>query len=324
MLSTYIQDHNDPVIIDEIQKIPHLLDEVHRLIEDKKLQFILTGSSARKLRRLGVNMLGGRAYTYFMYPLTAAELGEDFTLKHALKFGTLPLAITSESPHRFLQSYVKTYLKEEIQLEGFTRNLAAFSRFLQAASFSQAAPLNISAVAADCSVERKVVEDYFQILRDLLLSIEIPLFKKRAKRELIAKSKFFFFDAGVFRALRPTGPLDAESELNGPALETLILHHLKAMNDYLDWNYEISYWHTRNHEEVDLVLYGPRGFFAIEVKNAARIRPQDFSGLELFHEDYPQAKRFLIYGGTENKIRSGIQIIPAEQFLHEIKDLLTH
>ncbi len=318
-LSSFIQDPKKPVIIDELQKIPHLLDEVHRLIESQKLKFILTGSSARKLRRQGVNLLAGRALTYHMHPLTCVELGRDFDLKKQLKFGCLPMAVTSFEPKKFLQSYVRTYIKEEVQLEGLTRNIAAFSRFLEAASFSQAAPLNVTKVAAECSVERKVVEDYFSILRDLLLSFELPIFSKKAKRELIAKSKFYFFDSGVFNAIRKRGPLDSDAEINGFAFETLVVQNIRALNDYCDWDYELFYWHTRKHEEIDLVLYGPRGLIAIEIKSSARIRPDDVKGLKIFGEDYPMAKKLLIYGGNERKTIDGIEMIPAEIFFKEIE-----
>src|SRR3990167_7325263 len=164
------KNFDDWVVIDEVQRIPELLNEVHRLIEKNKYKFILTGSSARKIRRKGVNLLAGRALSYHLYPLTVVELGKDFDLSHSLNYGQLPCVYTEENPKAYLESYVKTYLEEEIQQEGFTRNLGAFSRFLEAASFSQGSVLNISSVARDCSVERKVVENYFTILEDLLIA----------------------------------------------------------------------------------------------------------------------------------------------------------
>jgi predicted AAA+ superfamily ATPase len=321
-LSKYITDNKYPVIIDEVQKIPALLDEVHRLIESKKYLFVLTGSSARKLKKSGVNLLAGRALTYNFYPLTSVEMKDDFDMSFALKYGLLPMATKAENPKKFLQSYVATYLKEEVQQEGLTRNMPAFHRFLQAASFSQGAPLNISNVASDCSVERKVVEDYFSILRDLLLSIELPVFSKKGKRELIKKSKFYFFDTGVYQAIRPRGPLDSDAEINGFALETLVLQNIKAINDYQDMGYEIFYWHTRKHQEIDFVLYGKKRIIAIEVKSSSRLRDQDFESLKLFKEDYPVAETFIIYGGTEEKNLHGVQIIPAKQFFHDIQNIL--
>lgn len=317
----FVRRQDQPIIIDEVQKIPKLLDEVHRLIELKKIKFILTGSSARKLKANGANLLAGRALTYSMHPLTSVELKEDFNFKKNVKIGCLPMAVTTEVPKKYLSSYVKTYLKEEVQLEGLTRNIAAFSRFLQAASFSQASPLNISAVARDCAVERKVVEDYFSILRDLYLSFELPVFSKRAKRELISKSKFFLFDSGVFVSLRPRGPLDSESELMGPAFETLIVQNIRALNDYLSWDYELFYWHTREHQEVDLVLYGPRGLWAIEIKSSSRLRSQDFESLLEFKKDYPIARTMIVYSGSESRTFQGVEIKPAELFFREITNI---
>ncbi|MFM9968183.1 MAG: ATP-binding protein, partial [Burkholderiales bacterium] len=186
------------VVVDEIQRVPELLNEVHRLIESRRLQFVLTGSSARKLRARGVNLLAGRALTRQMHPLCAAELGRDFDLKRAIQFGTLPFACTTEKPRDYLASYVSTYLREEIQQEGLTRNLAAFGRFLEAASFSQGSVLNISSVARECGVQVKMADAYFGILEDLMIAVRIPVFARRAKRRLVAHPKFYFFDAGVY------------------------------------------------------------------------------------------------------------------------------
>ena len=308
---------NDWVIIDEVQKVPALLNEVHRLIESRRLRFVLTGSSARRLRSDNVNLLAGRALTCRMHPLTAAELGADFNLARALKYGQLPMAYTSTDPEMFLQSYVRTYLQEEIQLEGLTRNLPAFSRFLEAASFSQGSPLNISAIARDCAVNRKVVENYFSILRDTLVSYEIPVFAKRAKRSVIRSVKFYFFDAGVFRTLRPAGPYDSDAEAEGAALETLVLQEIAARNDYRRWNYGIYYWRTRQGAEVDFVLYGERGFRAIEVKHSDRIRREDFRGLKQFKEEYPEAELIFVYSGDRRFHEGGIEIVPAEVFLRD-------
>ena len=305
------------VILDEVQKVPAILDEVHRLIEKQKLQFVLTGSSARKLRRQGVNLLAGRAFTQSMFPLTAAECGDDFSLDRALKFGMLPVAVTGTNPKKYLASYVATYLKEEVEQEGLTRSLSSFARFLETASFSQAAILSISQIAADAQVSRKVVEDYFQILRDLLLSYELPVFSRKAKRELMTKRKFYFFDVGVYRTIRPKGPLDQDSEMVGPAFETLCLQELLALNHYRNFGYEFFHWRTRRHEEVDLVLYGENGFLAFEFKSSARLRDIDFQGLRLFGEDYPQARRFLVHGGNEKRFHQGVQVIPAKDFFKD-------
>lgn len=321
-LSDYLNPKSKIAVLDEVQKVPSLLDEVHRLIEKEKLQFVLTGSSARKLKKHGTNLLAGRALTHSLFPLTAKELGQDFDLKKAVQFGMLPMAISAENPQKYLNAYVKTYLKEEVEQEGLTRQIGSFARFLEVASFSQASLLSISSIAAEAHVNRKVVEDYFSILRDLLLSYELPIFSKRAKRELMTKRKFFFFDVGLYRTLRPRGPLDSEEELNGAAFETLCLQELLALNNYLDAGFEFYHWRTRKHEEVDLVLYGENGFLAFEFKSSSRLREDDFKTLGLFGEDYPEARRILVFGGREGRRYKGVEVIPAVDFFNRAEELL--
>lgn len=311
------------IVIDEVQRLPSLLDEVHRLIERRRWRFALTGSSARKLRRAGVNLLAGRARTLTMHPLTAAELGDRFDLAHSVRFGQLPTVYVDSDPERYLASYVGTYLREEVQAEALTRNLDAFSRFLVAASFSQASVLSVAPIANDLGISRKTVEGYFELLDDLLLSVRLPVFTRRAKRPMVTHRKFFFFDAGVYRTLRPKGPLDAPEEIDGPAIETLVLQELRATNDNLDLGYTLSYWHTRDHKEVDFVLYGERGLIAIEVKRASRYRDADLAGLRLFRGDYPMAKAYLWYGGKDTLDIDGVRIMPIDQALRSLPKLLT-
>lgn len=317
--------HAGWVVIDEVQRVPELLNEAHRLIEARGLRFALTGSSARKLRRGGVNLLAGRALSMRMHPLVAAELGEDWSLATALQRGGLPLAVTAEdagAAHAFLASYVGTYLREEVQQEGLTRNLPGFARFLQAASFSQAAPLNVTAVASECGVERKVVEGWFGILDDLLLGVRLPVFSRQAQRATTTHPKFFFFDAGVYRALRPRGPLDSAAEIDGAALETLLLQEVRAHNDAGNLGYDLSFWRTRAGEEVDLVAYGERGLLAFEVKRTDRLRPDDLRGLRLFREEYPPARLFLVYGGDRAYVEGDIQVLPFAQAIRTLPTLL--
>jgi uncharacterized protein len=304
------QGYKGWVVVDEIQRVPELLNEVHRLIESRRLRFVLTGSSARKLRHRGVNLLAGRALTRHLHPLMASELGSDFDLKRALRWGCLPLACTSEKPQDYLNSYAATYLREEVQQEGFARNIGAFGRFLEAASFSQAGVLNMAAVARECAVSAKVVEDYFSILEDLLIAVRVPVFTKRAKRRLIAHPKFYYFDAGVFQAIRPRGPLDATEQIHGAALETLFLQQVRALNDYRDLGYRLHYWRTATGDEVDFVLYGERGLRAFEVKMAQTIRPDDLRGLLRFREDFPQAKAHLLYLGNRRWHDRGVEVLP--------------
>jgi uncharacterized protein len=224
------ENYKNWIILDEVQKVPNLLNEVHRLIESKNYKFILTGSNARSLRKKGINLLAGRALTYYFHPLTQEELGKDFSLARSLKFGQLPMAYTASDPDKFLDSYLQTYLKEEILQEGLTRNIENFSRFLEIASFSQGGVLNTSEVARESQLGRKTVENYFSILEDLLIGVRVPVFCKHSKRKLISHNKFYYFDAGVFRSLRPRGPLDSESEIDGAALETLFMQEISALN----------------------------------------------------------------------------------------------
>jgi predicted AAA+ superfamily ATPase len=313
---------SDWIIIDEIQKIPPLLDEVHRLIEKKNLKFILTGSSPRKLRRGGVNLLGGRALTLGMYPLTATELKNDFDLKKALTHGLIPLAYMAKDPRDFLESYIQVYLQEEIVQEGLIRNIGSFVRFLESASFSQGSILNVSTVARDCAVARKTVAGYFDILSDLRIGYQIPLFQKKAKRKIQAHPKFYFFDVGLFRALRPLGPLEEDEGITGPALETLVLQELLALNSYLRKRYQIHYWRSSRNMEVDFIVYGEKTFYAIEVTKASRIREGDTTGLKAFLLEYPKATAFLFYGGYERYYEDNIHFIPVIDFFRDDAEVI--
>ncbi len=318
-------DCREPVIIDEVQRVPELLNEVHRLIEQTKNQknsrFILTGSSARKLRAKGVNLLAGRALTRFMHPLTVQELGNDFSLETSLTFGHLPAIYSEPDPADYLASYIQTYLREEVQQEGLTRNLQVFARFLEAASFSQGSVLNISEVARDCGAGRKLAEQYFNILDDLLLAYRLPVFTKRAKRRMVSHPKFYFFDAGVYRTIRPRGPLDRPEEIDGMALETLVFQELLAVNDLHRLGYELFYWRTSNGREVDFVLYGERGIIAIEVKRAAKIRSKELRGLKAFGRDYPMASLYMFYGGDTRMYIDDITLIPVTEALQQLVQL---
>ena len=310
------------VVIDEIQKVPPLLDEVHRLIETRKISFVLTGSSARKLRGNHTNLLAGRALKCLFFPLTTKELGRDFNLKKSLELGHMPKVFSSQDPKAFLKSYVQVYLREEIQQEGLVRNLPSFSRFLETASFSQGSPLVVANVARESSISAKVVENYFSILRDTLLSYEIPVFSKKAKRDLMNKRKFYFFDVGIFQALRPRGILDSTSSLNGIALETLVLQEILAHNELTQLDYGIFYWRTRLHVEVDFILYGEKGFKAIEVKCQERLSKTDFKGLFEFKKDYPQSELFLLYTGSKDYTQNDIQVLNVERFLKNLAAFL--
>ena len=310
------------IILDEIQRIPELLNEVHRLIENFHYKFILTGSSARTLRKKGVNLLAGRALTYRMYPLTVVELGDSFCLKKSLAWGHLPAIPSERKPDLFLKAYVQTYLREEVLQEGLTRNLGSFSRFLETASFSQGSVLNISEIARESGIERMRVKNYFSILEDLLLASFLPVFTRRAKRRMISHPKFYYFDAGVFRTLRPMGPLDSSQEAEGPGLETLCFQELSAINDYYNYEYNLYYWRTSNGVEVDFILYGPKGLLAFEIKRSGRISKNDLNGLKSFANDYPEAKLYMLYGGSRQEYVDNISILPVEKALKELPTIL--
>lgn len=300
------------VLIDEIQRIPELLNEVHRLIESRKLVFVLTGSSARKLRRKGHNLLAGRALSYHMHPLTALEMKDDFSVERALVRGTLPMA-QHDDYEKYLHTYVQTYLEQEILQEGLTRNLSAFSRFMEVASLSQGQVLNVSNVAREAGIERSVVTGYFEILRDLLIGYFLPPFTKKAKRRLISHPKFYYFDPGVYRAIRPTGPYDMPGELGGVSLETLVHQQINAVNDLLELGYKMYYFRTSTGVEVDFVLYGKNGIKAIEVKATERFQDNMLDGLKKFRADYPEAKLFLLYGGERKLFVDDVTVLPIQE-----------
>ena len=306
------------VVIDEVQRAPELLTVVHALLEEPSPpRFVLTGSSARKLRRGGVDLLGGRALHRTLHPFMAAEL-PDFDLGRALQIGLLPLALAAPDPVDVLDAYVSLYLEQEVQAEGLTRNIGNFTRFLEAVTFSHGGLLNVSAVARECEVERKVVNAYVNILEDLLLAFRLPVFRKRAKRATVAHEKMYLFDAGVFRSLRPKGPLDRPQEIDGQALEGLVAQHLRAWAAYSKHETEVLFWRTPGGTEVDFVVYGESGLQAFEVKNAGRVYSSDLRALRAFREDYPEAEPAVLYRGRERLRIDGIWCLPVEEFLRGI------
>jgi len=309
----------DTIIIDEIQRIPELLNVIHAVLEEPSHpRFIMTGSSARKLRRSGINLLGGRVANRSLHPFMACELSE-FDLGQALKLGMVPLVLDSPNPEETLASYANLYLEQEVQAEGLTRNIGAFARFLEVMSFSHGAVLNASAVARECEIERRTVVNYIDILEDLLLGFRVPVFTRRARRKTISHPKFYYFDAGVFRSLSPRGPLDSDAEIHGAGLEGLVAQHLRAWVEYSDGRQELTYWHTRGGSEIDFIVYGEIGFYAIEVKHSRRINPSDLRGLKAFREDYPEAETALIYRGDERRRIDNIWCIPVQEFLSGIQ-----
>lgn len=309
----------DCCIIDEVQRAPQLLPVIHLLIEEKQgIQFILTGSSARKLRRSVGNLLGGRAMLRHMGPFMASELKEEFSMKKALQFGLVPMIWQSEEPMEKARTYVAIYLKEEVQAEGLVRQIGNFARFMEVASFSHGALWTSTEIARESQVKRQTVDNYLEILEDLLLAFTLPVFTRRAQRSLVSHPKFYYFDVGIFRALRPRGPLDKEAELEGPALEGLVAQHLRSWVFAQRENYQLSFWRTQTKLEVDFIIYGPDGFWAIEVKRSAEISISDTKSLRAFKEEYPEAICLLLYGGKIKQKIGDVLCMPVEEFLKNL------
>jgi predicted AAA+ superfamily ATPase len=313
------------VVVDEVQRVPELLNVVHAVLEEPDPpRFLLTGSSARKLRRGGVDLLAGRAVLRTLHPFMAAEL-PDFDLQRALNIGLLPLVVDAPNPPDVLNAYASLYLDEDVRAEGLTRNVGNFARFLEAVSFSHGSQLNIAAVARECEVERKVVSRYIEILEDLLLAFRLPVFRKRAKRKTVVHDKLYLFDAGVYRSLRPRGPLDHAEEIDGLALEGLVAQHLRAWAAYSTPDAEIYFWRTQAGSEVDFVVYGELAMVAIECKNARQVHGRDLRALRAFRDDYPETEAVMLYRGRERLRMDGIWCLPVEEFLGEMvpnRDLL--
>ena len=307
------------VVLDEVQRVPELLNVVHDLIERKKdRRFVLTGSSARKLRRGGVDLLAGRAVVRTLHPFMAAEV-PSFNLNRSLEQGLLPLVVASPDPEDVLSAYASLYLDQEVQFEGWVRNIGNFARFLEVMSFSHAQVLNLTNVARECEVGRKTVAGYLKVLEDLLLSFRVPVFTRRARRATAAHPKFYYFDAGVFVSLRPKGPLDRRDEIDGASLEGIVAQHLRAWTAYSSKKVDLFYWRTRSGVEVDFVLYGQGGFWAFEVKNGRDVRPEDLRSLKTFREDYPECEPMFLHRGTDRLRIDGIACVPVDEFLRGLE-----
>ena len=301
------------VVIDEIQRLPDLLNEVHRLIETRRLRFLLTGSSARKLRRSGVNLLGGRARTKHLHPLTYNELRKHFDLQQVLQRGTLPSIYFSDDPLADLQSYTGTYLEQEIVAEGATRNIPAFSRFLKVAALCNGRIVNFTNVANDAQVARTTVYEYFRILKDTLILHEVPAWRKSMKRKPLASSKYYFFDVGVVsmfqgRTIQPGTPEFGE------AFETYIAHELFSYRDYITGD-PVTYWRTTSGFEVDFIL---GDHTAIEIKAKANISPQDLKGLKALEEEHKLKRYLCVSFEPRRRYVGGVTILPWKTFLDEL------
>jgi len=298
------------VVIDEIQRLPELLNEVHRLIEERGIKFLLTGSSARKLRRGGVNLLGGRARTRYLHPLIARELGRRFDLTRAVQCGTLPSIYFSDDPQADLAAYAGSYLQQEIVAEGATRNVPAFSRFLRVAAHCNGTIVNFTNVANDAQVPRTTVYEYFEILKDTLVLHELPAWRKSLKRKPLASSKFYFFDAGVTAALQGRQLRPRTPEF-GEGVETYLMHELVAYRDYVSGE-PLSYWRSTSGFEVDFIL---GDHTAIEMKAKDTISPPDLRSLRALAEERKLKRHICVSLETRPRRVDGIAVMPVQKFL---------
>ena len=317
LLREELQDGHDGelVIIDEIQKLPVLLDEVHWLIVNRDLRFILTGSSARKLRRSGVNLLGGRALKNTFYPLVSAEI-PDFDLDRALNNGMLPRHYLVSDATRRLSGYVGNYLQTEIVEEALVRNLQSFTRFLDAAALTSGEMLVYNNVASDCGVSAVTAKAYFEILIDTLFGFMIPAYTKVMKRRLIQAPKFYLFDVGVTNYLLKRSHLKQGSPEYGHAFEHFIMQELVAYFGYNQYDNVISYWRTNSGIEVDAVLGDAD--VAIEIKSSTEVKDSQMKGLKSFSDDYPQARLIVVSLDKYRRRKENIEIIPVREFLTDL------
>lgn len=310
-----LQPQDRIVVIDEIQRLPELLNEVHRLIETRGTRFLLTGSSARKLRRGGINLLGGRARTKYLHPLTSKELGGHFDLFLAIERGMIPSIYFSDEPRSDLQAYAGSYLQQEILAEGATRNIPAFSRFLRVAALCNASIVNFTNVANDAQVARTTVYEYFEILKDTLLLYELPAWRKSKKRKPLASSKYYFFDIGVVAVLQGREFRAGTPEF-GEAFETYLMHELKCFSDYISGE-QLSYWRSTSGFEVDFII---GDHTALEVKAKKNLSPNDIKSLRMLAEER-KLKRYICVSMEPRRRKVGnIEILPYEEFLDRLWD----
>ena len=306
------------IVIDEIQKVPALLNEVHWLIENRNIRFALCGSSARKLRRGAANLLGGRALRYQLHGLTAGEMRAEFDLDRVLNRGYLPLMVKAKQPERMLDAYVSDYLKEEVAAKGLVRNLPAFAGFLNAAALSDGEMVNFSNIAAECGVSSHTAKSYFEILEDTLLGRWLPAYRKRAKRRVIGAPKFYFSDVGVVNFLARRMPLLRGSAAYGSAFENWVFHELSAYVDYKQPGSALAYWRLAGGREIDFVLDDMR--LVVEAKSSARVTSRHMRNLRSLLDDHPTANRRVIVclEPVARRTEDGIEVLPATEFARKL------
>jgi predicted AAA+ superfamily ATPase len=316
ILAKESQTLKQPVILDEVQKIPQILDEVHWLMENKGLRFILCGSSARKLKRGKANLLGGRAWRFEMFPLVSAELG-NLDLLRVLNHGMIPIHYLEDSSEKSLKAYTQDYLKEEVFAEGLTRNIPAFSRFFDAMAYSHGELTNYSNIARDCGVDSKTVREYYQILVDTLMGRFVEPFQRRQDRQIISKAaKFYLFDVGVAGVITKRKLYEERGESFGKAFEHFVFMELVAHSSYNELQYEINFWRTKSGLEVDFVL--AQGEVAIEVKGSSRVEQKDLRPLMAFADEYSPKKALLVCNEREERVQGRIRIMPWRRFLEDL------
>jgi len=314
-ISEELQPQDRVVVIDEIQRLPELLNEVHRLIETRGIRFLLTGSSARKLRRGGINLLGGRARTKYLHPLTYKELNRHFDLLMAIERGLIPSIYFSDDPRADLQAYAGSYLQQEILAEGATRNMPAFSRFLRVAALCNATLVNFTNVANDAQVARTTVYEYFEILKDTLILYELPAWRKSKKRKPLASSKYYFFDVGAVAVLQGR-KFRADTPEFGEAFETYLMHESKSFSDYISGE-QLCYWRSTSGFEVDFII---GDHTAVEIKAKKNLSPNDIKPLRMLAEE-GKLKRYICVSLEPRRRKvSNIDILPYREFLDLLWD----
>ena len=308
-------NNGSTVVIDEVQKLPQLLDEVHALIFSKNIRFILSGSSPRKLKRQGANLLGGRALKEILYPLVSAEI-PDFDIYKAVRYGTLPRHYLISDPWKRLSAYVGVYLNEEIREEALSRQLRAFTRFMEVAAFSNGEIVVYKNIAQDCGIDYRTVKDYFEILVDTLAGYMIPGFTHTQKRRSTQASKFYYFDVGIANYLRNRRNIQIGSVDFGHAFEHFIIQELIAYLGYNEREEQLSYWRTSTGYEVDAIIGDGR--IAIEIKSTEEIQSRHLKGLKAFQEDFPTCRLIAVSFDARPRITNGVEVYPATDFLKKL------
>lgn len=305
------------IVIDEIQKIPELLDEVHSLIEEKSYQFLLTGSSVRKLKRHHANMLGGRASQATLFPLTWYEIQQQvpFDLDRVLRYGSLPRVYLVDSPEEELFAYVDLYLKEEVQAEALVRNLPSFTRFLKLAALASSEQINYSNIASDVGLSAKTIRDYYEILADTLLGFELPVWRSGRKRKVAATSKYYLFDCGVIHTLSGTKTVDRNSDLYEKSFEHFLIQEVRAYQSYFRRRWELTYWRTTQGDEVDLIV---DECMAIEVKATQKVGAKDLRGLLKIRDEAPWKSLILVSQDPLDQVLEGITCLDWKSFLERL------